>query len=103
LHGLLHGLPFLPGDLFSDGLGGAFHSLGGDFQTGQQLHLLAAMIKGSVLAHQRCHTSHPGRQFAIFHVQFEVGGKLSSMTMSAQEVGTLDADPAQNGQHRFRA
>ena len=37
----------------ADGLGRALHRFGGHFQTGQKLHLLAAVIERSLLAHQQ--------------------------------------------------
>jgi len=36
--------------------------LGGHFQTGQDFHLFAAMVEGSILAHQGVHTAHPRRE-----------------------------------------
>ena len=64
-------------DIFSDRFRRALHSLGGHFQAGQDLHLLAAVIEGGILAHHRLHAAHAGREFRVLDVQFHIGRKLA--------------------------
>jgi len=62
LQGFLdHGLLAL-GDIASAGLSDTLHRFGGHLQTGQQLHLLAAVIERSLLPHPGMHAAHPGLQ-----------------------------------------
>jgi hypothetical protein len=75
-------------DITADGLRCALHRFGGDLQAGQDLHLLAAMIKGCLLADQGLHTAHGRRGLRIVNVQFDVGGKLARVTVGAQIIGT---------------
>ena len=87
LHGALN-LPLLAlSDVASDGLRGALHRLGGHLQAGQDFHLLAAMIEGGLLTHDRLHAAHPRRELRVFDVQFDIGGELAGMTVRAQVVG----------------
>ena len=55
-----------------------FDRLGSDFQSGQQLHLLAAALeRGALTAHQRQHAAHSGRELGVLHIQCRVGGEDS--------------------------
>src|ERR1039457_6836137 len=82
------------------GFGRPLHGFRGHLQTGEQLHLLAAMIEGSFLAHDCLHAAHSRRKLRVFDVQFDVGGELASATVCAQVVGTRhfpSADCGENG------
>ena len=85
-------------DILSNRFCGALHRLGSHLQSGQNFHLFAAMIEGSILAHQSVHTAHPGRELHVLDIQFHVGRKLSLMTMRAQIVGTRQFHLAQGGE-----
>ena len=67
----------------SDGLRRAFHRFGGYFQIGQELHLLAAVIEGSLLAHQSLHATHSGGSFRVLDIQFDIGRELADVTVRA--------------------
>jgi hypothetical protein len=100
LDSLLHFFPFPLCDIFSDRFCGALHRLGSPFQTGQNFHLFAAVIEGSLLAHQGMHAAHPGRELGVLDIQFHVGRELAMVAVSAQVVGTRNlhfADRRQNG------
>ena len=101
LDSLLHFFPLPLRDIFSDGFRGALHRLGGHFQTGQDFHLFAAAIEGSILAHQGMHAAHAGREPGVLDVQFHVGRKLSLVTMRAQVVWARDLHLAHHRQHRL--
>ena len=49
-----------PGDLRANGLGRAFDGFGGDFQTRQHLHRLAARSERHLAAHHGFHASYAG-------------------------------------------
>ena len=88
LHGTLDLLLLACGDMLPDKLRRPFHAFGGHLQIGEQFHLLASLVKGRRLAHERLHAPHSGREFRILNVQLDVGGKLAIMTAGAQVVGT---------------
>src|ERR1700677_3815370 len=96
-------LALMLSDIFSDGFCGTFHRLGSHLQPGQDFDLFAAMIEGSILAHQSLHTAHPGRELRVLDIQFYVGWKLALMAVSAQVVGTRDFYSADRRQNRLRA
>src|SRR6202789_3879206 len=58
-------LALTPSDILSNSFCGALHRLGSHLQPGQNFHLLAAMIEGSILAHQGLYTAHPGRELCV--------------------------------------
>ena len=66
-------------------------------------HLLAALIKGSVLTHQRQHAAHSRGELRVFDVQFDVRRKLAGMAVRAQVVGTRDFHLADCRQDRLGA
>jgi len=85
-------------DILSNSFCGTLHRLGSHLQPGQDFDLFAAMIEGSILAHQGLHAAHPGRELRVFDIQFHVGRKLPLMTMRAQVVGTRQFHLAQGGE-----
>jgi len=62
LHRSLDLLVFLLSDIPSDGLCRTLDRLGRPLQARQNFQLLAAVIEGSLLAHQGLHAAHPGRK-----------------------------------------
>ena len=88
-------------DIFSDSFRRALHRPGGYFQPGQDFHLFAAMIEGSILANQGVHAAHTGRELGVLDVQFHVGRKLASMAVRAQVVWARDLRMAHHRQHRL--
>jgi hypothetical protein len=66
------------------------------------LHLLAAVIKRDLLAHQGLHAAHPRRKPRILDVQFDIHRKLADMASGAQEIGAGEAGGTHNRLHRFR-
>ena len=80
------------GDILSDRFCRALHGFGGYLQISEEFHLLTAMIERSFLAHHSLHAAHPRGEFRVFNVQFDIGGKLSGVTVWAQIVGTRDCD-----------
>ena len=51
LHGPAYPLPLARADVFAYGLRRSLHGFGGDFQAGQQLHLLTCPLEGRGLSH----------------------------------------------------
>ena len=80
-------LLFSLGDIAADGLRRALHRLGGLFQTGQHLDLLAAVIESRLLADQSLHAAHRWRKLSIFYVQFHIRRELAIVTVGAQIIG----------------
>ena len=83
LNGALNLLPLTFRDVGSDGLGGTLYRFGGEFQTGQDLHLFAAVVEGCLQADERLHAVHPGRKLGIVDIQFGIGGELAGVTARA--------------------
>ena len=81
------------------GLRRTLYRFGGHFQTRQNLHLFAPLIEGGRLAHQRLHASHPGREFRIDDVQFDIGGALAEVTVRTPIVGAGDFHRPHGGQY----
>src|SRR5437660_156794 len=90
-------------DIRADGLRRPLHRFGGHFQAGQNSHLFAAMVEGPILAHHRLHAAHPGREFCVFNVQFDIDGELPLLTVGAPIIGTRHFHRAHRGQHRLGA
>ena len=67
----------------ADGLRRALHCFGSDFQASQNLHLLAAMLEGCLLTHQRLHAAYAWGGLGIHDIQFHIGRKLALMTSRA--------------------
>src|SRR5213080_3920954 len=44
--------------------------------------------RAALLVHYPPHAAHPGREFRVFDVQFDIGGKLPGATVRAPIVGT---------------
>ena len=65
--------------------------------------MLASVIEGRLLAHQRLHAAHPRRELRVLDVQFDIGGKLARLAVWAQVVGTQHFHPAHDGQNRLGA
>jgi hypothetical protein len=103
LDGLLHFFLFTLSNVFSDRFRHALDRLGGHFQTSQDFHLFAAMVEGSILAHQGVRTAHPGRERRILYIQFHVGRELAMVAVSAQVVGTRNLHFADRRQNWLRA
>src|SRR6266540_4331890 len=70
-------------DIAADPLRRALHRFGGYLQTGQNLHLLAAVIEGCSLTHQRVHAAHSWGKLGILNVHFDIGWELARMTVRA--------------------
>ena len=103
LHGPLDLILLARGDILSNRLRCSLHGFGSHLQISQQFHLLAALIKGSVLTHQRQHAAHSRRELRVFDVQFDVRRKLAGMAVRAQVVGTRDFHLADCRQDRLGA
>ncbi len=86
-------------DIAADSLCRAFHRFGRNLQIGQNLHLLAAMIEGGVLADERLHATHTGGELSLLDVQFDIGGELSVMAVGAKIIGTRHFHWADCSQH----
>ena len=86
----LHGSPdfFLlaGGDICAYSLRRALHGFGGHLQIGEEFHLLASVVEGALLAHDRLHTPHSRRDLGVFDIQFDVGGELAGMAVRTQVV-----------------
>ena len=61
------------------------------------------MVEGPLLTDVRLHAAHPRRELRVFDIQFDVGGKLTSMAVRAQIVGTRYFHLAHRGQDWFGA
>ncbi|MBC8165257.1 MAG: hypothetical protein H7Y20_05210, partial [Bryobacteraceae bacterium] len=72
----------------------------GYLQTGQQLHLLTAMIEWCLLAHQRLHAPHAGRETGIGYIEFGVGRELAFMAVRAQVVGARNRSWTERSENR---
>jgi hypothetical protein len=83
LHGSLDLLLLAALDIIADALGRSFHRFGGRLQARQDLHLLAAVIEGRLLAGQRVHAAHTRGNLGILNVQFDIGGELARVTVRA--------------------
>jgi hypothetical protein len=81
----------------------ALHRLGGELQASQEFHLLASMIERNLLTHQRQHAAHAGREFRILEIQFDIGGKLSHMTLRTQVIRPRNARWSEHGENRLGA
>ncbi len=104
LQGLLDGVLLAVGDIRADALRGPFDRLGGDFQPGQQLHLLAAALeRGALTTHQSQHAAHPGRELGVFHIQRRVGGELPLLTAGAPVISAPHFRATQHGKQRLGA
>jgi len=68
------------GDITADRLRCTLDGFGSHFDSSQNFQLLAAMIEGSLLAHQSLHAAHPGREFGPLNVQFDIDRKLAGLT-----------------------
>ena len=71
----------------ADGLGGALHCLGGHLQTGQDLHLVAAMLEGPFLTDESLHAADSWGELCTLDIQFDIGRELADVTVRAQIVG----------------
>ena len=87
------------GDVGANRLRRTLHRFGGHFQSGQNLHLLAARDRRALLAHHRLHAAHAGRTVPVLHVQFSVGGELAVVTVRTKIPGTRQFDLTQRGEN----
>ena len=85
------------------GLGHALHGFGGHLQTGQNLHLFTATIRGRLLTHQGMHPAHSRRKLRVLDVQFGIHRKLADVTLAAQVIGARQAYWTNHRQNRFGA
>jgi hypothetical protein len=74
-------------DVVSNRFGGALHRFGGHLQSGQDPHLLAALIERNLLTDDRLHAPDAGGELGMLDVQFDIGGELTRMAMRAKIVG----------------
>jgi hypothetical protein len=88
LHGALHQFPLVYRDILADGFRCPLHAFGRHLQIGKQLHLLAAVVERPLLSYHRLHAAHSRGELCIFDVQLDVDGKLPSMAVRTQVVGT---------------
>jgi len=86
-------------DIFSGGFGRALDRFGGDRQTGQQFHLLAAPIEGSFMAHGGQHTADPRGEFRVLDVEIDIHGKLALMAMLTEVIRAQALGFTDSGQH----
>jgi len=92
------------GDIRADAFRGPFDRFGGDFQSGQQLHLhTAALERGALAAHQSQHAAYPRRELGVLHIQRRVGGELPLLTAGAPVISALHFRAAQHGKQRLGA
>ena len=91
------------GNIASDGLRRALDRFGGDFQAGQDSHLLPAVIEGRLLTHQGVHAAHSGGELRMLDIQFDIGGEQAGVTVPAQIVGPRYVHRAHHGKDRFGA
>lgn len=77
MHRALYLLLLALHDVLADGLSGALYRFGGHLQTGQHLHLFAAMIKRRLLADQSLHAPHPRREVCLLDIQFVIDRELT--------------------------
>ena len=103
LYGALNLLPLTLRDVLADGFGSALYRFGGHLQTGQHLHLFAAMIAGRLLPNQSLHAPHAGREVRVLDIQFGVDGELALMAMRTEIPGARDFHLAQCGEDAPRA
>jgi hypothetical protein len=103
LHRALNLGLFSCGDVFADGLRVAFHGLGSDLQTGQELQLAASVIERGLLAHRRLHAAHAWGELGVLDIQFDVGGELPGVAVRAQVVGARHFGLTHGGEHRLGA
>jgi hypothetical protein len=103
LHGPVDLLLLPRGDIGADGLGVPLYRFGRDLQSGQQLHLFAPAVEGRVAADHGLHPANTGGEFGVLHVQFDIGGKLSLVTVITQVIGAQQFHAAHCGQDGFGA
>jgi hypothetical protein len=99
----LHGLADLSllacGDVGANRLRRTFHRFGGHFQTGQNLHLLTAVMEGRRLAHHGLHAAYSRGEVCVFYVQYLIGGKLPFMAVVTQIPWTVHPCPTHHREH----
>jgi hypothetical protein len=61
------------------------------------------VVEGSVVTDDGQHPTHPGRQFGVFHIQFDIGGKLAVLAVRTEEVGTQEIGGTDRGEDGFGA
>jgi hypothetical protein len=103
LFGTTDFLLVLLGDLRSNGLGGAFDGFGGNVQTGEQFHRLASRSEWHLTTHHGFHASHSRGGFQTGDPQFGVHRELTFGAIVAQEIGSVEFDRSQYGQHGLGA
>jgi hypothetical protein len=95
LHGSADFALLACGDVGANRLRGPLHRFGRDFQTGQNLHLPASVIEGSLLTHYRLHAAHARRAVAVFDVELAVERGLTVVTVRTQIPGARQFHLAQ--------
>ena len=60
--------------------------------------MLASVVEGRLLAHQRLHAAHPRGELRVLDIQFDIGGELARLAVRAQVVGTQHFHRAHHGQ-----
>jgi hypothetical protein len=103
LHGALDRVLFPGGDIPADGFRRALYRFAGYLQASQKFHLLASLIEGRILAYDCLHAAYSRREFAVFDVQFGIGGAPAGVAVRAQVVGTRDFHRANGGQNPLGA
>ena len=88
---------FLSFDAGADGLRLPFYRFRRDFDTSQQLQLLAALIKTGFAAHRRHHAAYAGRVGNAFHVQFPVARAVAVVATGTNVIASLEPHRAQSG------
>ena len=61
------------------------------------------MLEGCILTHHCLHAANSRRELRVLDVQFQVGGKLSAVTVQAQIIWPHDLGWPHGGEHRFGA
>jgi hypothetical protein len=72
-------------------------------QTGEQFHRLAPRSERHLTAHHGLHASHAGGRFQTGNTQFGVNRELTLGAIVAQEIGTVEFDRPQHGEHGLGA
>jgi hypothetical protein len=103
LHGAVDLLLLAPRDVGANCFCRTFNGFGGNLQASQQVHLLATVIKRSLLAHQRVHAAHSRGELRILNIQFDIRWELAGVTVAAEVVGSRYLHLAHCREDRFGA
>ena len=95
LYGTRHFGALTSGEIFADAFGGTLHSLGGEFESGEQFHVLTVVSERRFGTNQGEHPAYTRRQLFVFDIKFRIERKLPLSADRAEEVRTADFHLAQ--------